>query len=145
MAGPLPPALPVRPLSLPFDLVVAAVAGALQTASYVYTEAWWLQLMCAGWLAWRGVMTGAGRAAALGWLFGTAWMATGTWWLFISMHRYGGLPGWMALLAVLALSGFLSVYLAAAMGAFSRRVSASRGLTPCCSRRCGCLPNWPVA
>jgi len=120
MPGPLPPALPIRPLSLPFDLVIAAVAGALQTASYVYTEAWWLQLICAGWLAWRGVMTGTGRAAVLGWLFGTAWMATGTWWLFISMHRYGGLPGWMALLAVLALSGFLSVYLAAAMGAFSR-------------------------
>ena len=120
MAGLLPPALPARPLSLPFDLVTATAFGALQTASFVYTEAWWLQLMAVGWLAWRGVATEPGRAAVLGWCFGTAWVATGTWWLFISMNRYGGLPAWMAALAVLALSGVLSLYLAAAMAAFSR-------------------------
>lgn len=120
MAGALPPRLPLRPLTLPFDVITAAVAGALQTISYVYTETWWLQILCAGWLAWRGTATAPRRAALLGWLYGTAWLATGTFWLFISMNRYGGLPAWMAALAVLALSGFLSLYLAAAMAAFSR-------------------------
>jgi len=120
MAGPLPPRLPVRPLSLPFDAITAAVAGALQTAAFVYTEAWWLQMICAAWLAWRGTQVGPRRAALVGWLFGTSWLTMGTWWLFISMHRYGGLPSWMAALAVLALSGFLSIYLAAAMAAFAR-------------------------
>jgi apolipoprotein N-acyltransferase len=128
MAGPLPPALPARPLSLPFDLLTAGVAGALHTVAFVYTEAWWLQLICVGWLAWRGRATGPKRAAAVGWLFGTAWLTTGTWWLFISMHRYGGLPSWMAALAVLALSGFLSLYLCAAMAAFSRWRLGTAGL-----------------
>lgn len=120
MAGPRPPRLPLRPLTLPFDVIIAAAFGALHTAAFVYTEAWWLQLLGPAWLAWRASVVSAGRAALVGWLFGTAWLAAGTFWLFISMHRYGGLPGWMAVLAVLALSGFLSVYLAAAMAAFSR-------------------------
>ncbi|RQP22992.1 apolipoprotein N-acyltransferase [Piscinibacter terrae] len=120
MAGPRPPRLPLRPLTLPFDVIAAAAFGALQTLAFVYTEAWWLQLLGAAWLAWRGSVTSPGRAGLVGWLYGTAWMATGTFWLFISMNRYGGLPAWMAALAVLALAGFVSLYLAAAMAAFSR-------------------------
>src|SRR5436190_468573 len=40
-----------RPLSLGFDLFLAAALGALQTLAYVYTESWWLQLLCIGLLA----------------------------------------------------------------------------------------------
>ena len=36
------------------------------------------------------------------------------------MHRYGGLPAWMAALAVLALCAALSLYLAAALAAYAR-------------------------
>jgi apolipoprotein N-acyltransferase len=120
MAGPRPPRLPLRPLTLPFEVISAIAFGAFQTLAFVYTEAWWLQLLGAAWLAWRGSATSPGRAAWVGWLYGTAWMATGTFWLFISMNRYGGLPAWMAVLAVFALAGFVSIYLAAAMAAFSR-------------------------
>jgi len=107
-------------LSLAFDLILAAALGALHTLAYVYTEAWWLQLGCVALLAWRVGVVRPARAAALGWAFGTAWLVAGTWWLFISMHRYGGLPAWMAAAAVLALSAFLSLYLAAATGLFAR-------------------------
>src|SRR5215210_6407489 len=100
MAGFLPPPPPWRPLSRGFDLFLATTLGAVHTAAYVYTEAWWLQMMCVALLAWRVAAVTPGRAAALGWCFGTAWLAAGTWWLFISMHRYGGLPAWMAALAV---------------------------------------------
>lgn len=31
------------------------------------------------------------RAGGLGWVFGTAWLGGTFWWLFISMHTYGGL------------------------------------------------------
>jgi len=61
-----------------------------------------------------------GQAAWLGWLFACA-MLTGTfWWLFISMHFYGGLPAPLSLLAVLALAASLALYyaLAAALYAF---------------------------
>jgi len=115
-----PVAVWARPLSPAFDLIVAAALGALHTGSFVYTEWWWLQMLCAGWLAWRASVATPARAAGLGLCYGTAWFATGTWWLFISMHRYGGLPAWMAGVAVIALAAVLSLYLAAALWAFAR-------------------------
>ena len=109
-----------RPVSLGFDLVLAPTVGALQTAAFVYTEAWWLQMACVALLAWRVSVAAPWRAAALGMAFGTAWVAASTWWLFISLNHYGGLPAWMAVLAVAGLSAFLSLYLGAASYAFAR-------------------------
>lgn len=102
------------------DLPAAAALGALQTLAYVHTEAWWLQLACVGALAWQVRRVAPGRAALLGVAYGTAWVAAGTWWLFISMHRYGGLPAWMAAAAALALAAVLSLYLGLALAAFVR-------------------------
>ena len=109
------------------DLLFAAALGALHTLAYVHTEAWSLPLACVAALAWRVSQASPRRAAALGLLFGTAWLVAGTWWMFISLHRYGGLPAWMAVLAVLGLSAFLSLYLAAALAAFARWRSARAG------------------
>jgi len=105
---------------LAVDLAFAAGLGALQTVAYVETAFWPLQMLAVALLAWRVGGASAWRAAALGLAFGTAWLGAGTWWLFVSMHRYGGLPAWLAALAVLALSVFLSLYLAAAMMAAAR-------------------------
>ena len=62
--------------------------------------------------------TGARRAALIGWVFATTSIAGATWWLYISMHVYGGLAAPLAVLAVLGLSAFLGLYWAAAAGAF---------------------------
>lgn len=102
------------------DLAFAALAGALSTLSAAHTAWWPLALVCIAALAWRVASASPGRAAALGWAFGTGWLLAGTWWLFISMHRYGGLPAPLAALAVLALSAALSLYLGAAMALFAR-------------------------
>ncbi len=110
-AGRVPPAA---------DLLLAAVLGALHSLPFVHTAAWALQLACVGVLAWRVSRAAPWRAAALGLCFGTAWLACGTWWLFISLHRYGGLPAWMAASAVGLLAVLLSLYLAAAMAAAAR-------------------------
>jgi apolipoprotein N-acyltransferase len=107
-------------------MFVAAALGALQTFAYVFTGAWALQLLCVALLAWQVARVPPRRAALLGFAYGTAWLCAGTWWLFISMHRYGGLPAWMAALAVLALSAFLSLYLALAMAGFARWRSGDR-------------------
>lgn len=98
----------------------AALAGALSTVSAVHTAWWPLQLLCIAALAWRVAGAAPGRAALLGWSFGTAWLIAGTWWMFISMHRYGGLPAPLAALAVGALAAALSLYLAGAMALFAR-------------------------
>ncbi len=111
----------------PLDVLGTALIGAVHTLAYVNTEAWWLQLVAVALLAWRVRWARPGRAAALGLAYGTAWLCAGTWWLYISMHQYGGLPAWMTVLAVLGLSAFLSLYLAAAMAGFARWRSGHAG------------------
>ncbi|MCW7537261.1 apolipoprotein N-acyltransferase [Aquabacterium sp. A7-Y] len=108
-------------------LLVAAGAGGLHAWSFSDTALWWLQLLAVALLAWRvRACRRAGRAALLGWVFGTAWLVGGTWWLFISMHRYGGLPAWLAGAAVLLLGAFLSLYLGLAMAAYVRLAARTR-------------------
>ncbi len=97
-----------------------AVLGALQTLAFVQTWAWALPLGAAAVLAGAVARVTPSRAALFGWAYGVGWPVGGTWWLFISMHRYGHIAAPLAALAVLALAAFLSLYLAAAMAAFAR-------------------------
>ncbi|NRF66093.1 apolipoprotein N-acyltransferase [Aquincola sp. S2] len=99
---------------------MAAALGALQTLALVHTWAWPLQLLCVIWLAARVRSATPRRAALLGAVFGTAWFATSTWWLFISMHRYGGLAAPLAAIAVLLLALALAAFLALALAVFAR-------------------------
>ena len=105
------------------DAVVAAALGALQTLAYVHTAlpgAWLLPLATLAWLVWRLDTVPPCRAALLAACYATAWLVAGVWWLFISMHRYGGLPAWMAATAVLLLAAALSGWLALAAAAYAR-------------------------
>ena len=102
------------------EIAAVAALGALQTAAFIAGDLWPLQMIAVALLAWRVGKASPRRAAALGCAFGLAWLCAGTWWLYVSMHRYGGLPAWLAALAVLALSAFLSLFLAAAMAIVAR-------------------------
>jgi apolipoprotein N-acyltransferase len=102
------------------QVLIAAALGALFSLACVYTEAWWLQLGLLGLLAWRAAALSPACAALLGSAFGSGWLGAGTWWLFISLHTYGGLPAPMAGIAVAGLAAALSAYLAAAMALFAR-------------------------
>ncbi|MBI3367962.1 MAG: apolipoprotein N-acyltransferase, partial [Burkholderiales bacterium] len=97
-----------------------ALLGALHTLAYVHTSAWPLAVACTAALAWRVGQATPRRAAWLGLSYGSAWLGAGVWWLFISMHRYGGLLAPFAAAAVVLLSVALSGYLALAMGLWSR-------------------------
>jgi apolipoprotein N-acyltransferase len=69
---------------------------------------------------WQGALISA--------VFATSAMAATWGWLYVSMHKYGGMPSWLAALAVLLLAAGLSVYFAAAGGvwvAVLRRVILS--------------------
>lgn len=112
---------------------LALIAGGLQAMAIA--SPWdgqpqaWLQVLSMTLLAWlllhqqsSGALASArqGRGAAgLGWLFAMAWLAGSFWWMFIAMYRYGGLPAPLAILAVLALSGALALYVAAACALYS--------------------------
>jgi apolipoprotein N-acyltransferase len=110
----------LRPPGFGLEAALLAALGALQTLAFHRTGAWWLQLASVALLAWCVQRATPRRAAGLGLAFGTAWLVAGVWWLFISMHRYGNLPAWMAGLAVLGLALALSLYLALAMAAVAR-------------------------
>jgi apolipoprotein N-acyltransferase len=56
------------------------------------------------------------KAFWLSGLFATSAMVATWGWLYVSMHRYGGLPAWLSAAAVLLLAMALSVYFAVAGG-----------------------------
>lgn len=104
-------------------LGLSLLAGGLQAVSLAAPwdgqPRWWLQLLALGTLAWLLERSPDWRQAAWrGWAFAVAWLAGTFWWLFISMHTYGGLPAPLAALAVLALAALLALYYAVACGAF---------------------------
>lgn len=107
-------------LLLGLDVLLALLLGAAHSLAMAYPATWWVQLLAVAGLAWQVSRARPGRAALIGWLFGTAWLTAAVWWLHISMHRYGGLSSVLSALAVLALSAFLSLYLGAAMALFAR-------------------------
>ena len=100
--------------------VLLPAAGALLTASTAPLGAWFLQLPALAVLAWAVGRLAPRRAALAGWLFGLGWLVSSLWWLYISMHDFGGLAPPLAGAAVLLLAAFLSLYLAAAMAAVAR-------------------------
>ena len=111
---------------------VAGLAQALSMASPAGGKPlWWLQLLSLAALVWLldGLrVQGAGwrRAGLHGWLFATAWLAGSFWWLYISMHTYGGLPAPLAAIAVLALAAGLGLYYAVAAAWFVVRGPTGR-------------------
>jgi apolipoprotein N-acyltransferase len=115
--------------------LVALLAGVLQAASLAWPVAmpqvfhgiglaqgqalWWGQTLALGALLHLLLSRASPRRAAwLGWLFATAWLACTFGWLFTSMHTYGGLAAPLAVLAVLALAGLLALYYAGALWCF---------------------------
>lgn len=69
-----------------------------------------------------------GQALWRGWLFAAVWLAGSFWWLFVSMHTYGGLAAWLAVLAVAALAGALALFYGLAAWALCAWAPRARGL-----------------
>ncbi len=137
--APLRPAAPA-PVRRLAPWLLAGAGGLLQALSLAWPGSgeplWWLQIASLALLAralvappvatGTGARAGAWRAAGLGWLFACGWLAGTFWWLYISMHTYGGLAAPLAAAAVLALAAFLGSYYAAACAAFHRLRTGGR-------------------
>ena len=123
--------LPGAAFAVPASLAAAAGLAQALSLAWPWTGAplWWLQILSLVLLAWlvRGP-TPWRRAAGLGGVFATVWLAATFWWLFISMHTYGGLAAPLAVAAVLGLAAFLATYYAAALAIFVRLASTHRVL-----------------
>ena len=80
---------------------------------------WWLQFLSLMLLALTlDGRISCKRAAWLGWLFATAMQCATWWWLFISLHTYGGLASPLAVIAIVGLAGFLALYHAASCSVY---------------------------
>ncbi|SAL68801.1 apolipoprotein N-acyltransferase [Caballeronia peredens] len=101
------------PRALPFwHYLVAAVLGAANTLSFAPTpHGGWLELVIfALFFAWLSRTSGWRSAAATGWAFGFGNFVTGVWWLYVSMHVYGGMAAPLAAAAVALFSLYLAIY-----------------------------------
>ncbi|MCO5108950.1 MAG: apolipoprotein N-acyltransferase [Burkholderiaceae bacterium] len=107
----------------------ALVAGILHAASFAPIGTWWLQTATLAALAALVLRAhardaaGAARGAALGMAFGLGWFVAGVAWLYVSMHRYGGMPAPIAALALLLFGAYLALFPATACALALRAVS----------------------
>jgi len=118
------------------DVAIVLIAGCAHALSVAWPfssglaqgqPVWWLQL-----LALAALVRSLDRCARfkqgllLGWLFGSAWLCGIFWWLFISLHVYGGLAAPLTVLAVVGLAIFLATYYAVACAAYVTLAPAGR-------------------
>lgn len=106
------------------------IAAALQAVSAAwpwdvgFTQGqplWWLQSVALALFVWQlSRCTNLRQAAATGLVFTSAWLCGTFWWLYGSMHTYGGLNAAIAGLAVLGLASALALYYALACAVYWR-------------------------
>lgn len=111
----------LQALSLAWPWARGQGAGWLSLEGGYGRPLWWLQMVSLAVLV-HGLRTARAprQAAGRAWWFATAWLTATFWWLFISMHTYGGLAAPLAVAAVLALAAFLGSYYALAAWCFAR-------------------------
>jgi len=120
------------------QVAIVLMAGGVHAASlawpfpFAFTQGqplWGLQLLALTLLAAQldGCRSWA-RAAWLGGMFSTVMLCATFWWLFISMHDYGGLAAPLTVLAIVLLAAFLGLYYAAAAALFVMLAPAQRAL-----------------
>jgi len=109
----------LRPRGADLGAILAGAVHALALSPWASgAHAMWPALMqtLSVWSLLRMLLRAAspGLGARAAWLYGTAWLIGATGWIYVSLHRFGGMPAPIAGVAVLVLSAALSVYLAAA-------------------------------
>jgi apolipoprotein N-acyltransferase len=119
--------------------LAALAAGAANTLSFAPTpHGGWLEIVIfAFFYGWLTRTTGWKSAAATGGAFGFGNFVTGVWWLYVSMHDYGGMAAPLSAAALVLFSLYLALYpaFAAALWSFCagharNSASAERPFSP---------------
>ncbi|MFZ6743583.1 apolipoprotein N-acyltransferase [Undibacterium sp. JH2W] len=106
-------------LSVRSSFLLMLVAGAMNVLSFAPFHYWPVQILGMALLFSQVLREGEHaisrkRAGWLAWAYGLGWLTASTSWLVYAMTVYGGLPGVFSLLALMFLTGALSIYVAAA-------------------------------
>jgi apolipoprotein N-acyltransferase len=114
---------------LPLLLPLAALTGAVNVFAFAPYGLWPVQLLTLALFVSCLIRVPANKhGALLGWAYGFGWVAHGVYWIYISLHDFGALPGWLAALAVALLAAIMGLYMAIGSAAalwLRRRWSAS--------------------
>ncbi len=89
---------------------IALAAGAALACAFAPLNAWWMAIICPALLMW---LWEGSTAAARGLerpLFGSGTFGLGTWWLYVSVHGFGGAPIWLTLVIVMGLVAIMGAY-----------------------------------
>ncbi len=117
-----PAVLPfIRHPGLKAGAAVSLLLGALNVFAFAPFGLWPLQLLCVAGLF--ALVLGAAtvrHAFVFGWLYSFAWTCAGVHWLYISLHDYGGMPGWLTVLSISLLALGLGLIVGAATGGAAR-------------------------
>jgi len=99
-----------RPTSALARALLAFVAGALLAAAFAPLNLWPLAVLAPALLMWLWQGATPREAARLGFWFSFATFAAGTYWLYTSIHGFGGAPVWLALVLMLGLVCIMGLY-----------------------------------
>ncbi|HYG13832.1 MAG TPA: apolipoprotein N-acyltransferase, partial [Methylophilaceae bacterium] len=94
-----------RPLYLAFGLGLVSVAGF--APFYLYPLP--IVALAALFYLWRQCSSPK-QAARLGFAFGLGLYGGGIYWIYISLHQFGGMPIWMAALSTFCLCAFMALF-----------------------------------
>ena len=101
----------------PLHIVAALAAGAALMSAFAPYGFWIVQILGTALLFHLALKATSARWGFLvGWAYGTAWMTGAVYWLYYSMHQFGGLNHYLAMAAVLALGLFMGLLPAFAIG-----------------------------
>jgi len=120
-----------RPESALVRAALAFISGAALAAAFAPLNLWPLAVLSPALLMWLWQDAPPAEAARLGFLFSFATFVTGTYWLYVSIHGFGGAPIWLAVFLMVALAAIMGLYQAAlGYGAarFLPRAGAARWL-----------------
>lgn len=99
-----------RPASALARALVALLAGGLLAAAFAPLNLWPLAVLAPATLMWLWQGASPREAARLGFCFSFATFAAGTYWLYISIHGFGGAPVWLAFVLMLGLVSVMGLY-----------------------------------
>ncbi len=123
--------------------IVAGAIGALSFAPWTSASVQLVSLAAALLLAQRERSLRSAALAGYGW--GLGCFGAGLAWLYVSMHRYGGMPAPLAAAAVLAFSMYLALFPALAFALGGAALRASGGAASDLARALRFAGAWTLA
>ncbi len=90
--------------------VLALIAGALLIFAFAPYGFSIVQIISIAFLFYLLLKTNqTGQSFLIGWAYGTGWMTASVYWLYFSMHQFGGLNRYLAMAAVIVLGLFMGL------------------------------------